>query len=233
MTTAATNITVETPERIACSYEEYRRRASETHIAEWVDGEMITYMPPLLKHQEISWFLFNLLSTFVTALKLGKAGAAPFEVKLWPDGPAREPDLFFVSNANLERLGEKRFDGAPDLVVEIVSAGSVREDKVRKFDEYEQAGVAEYWLIDPRPRQETAEFFQRSEDGIYHPADIGSDGVYQSRVLPHFWLNVDWLWQEPLPNHQLKMAEILKENTAVPAPLRRLYTEMYDYLSQS
>jgi Uma2 family endonuclease len=221
------------PERTRVTYDEYHHRAIETRITEWVDEEMITYMPPLLRHQEINGFLFNLLSAFVAALNLGKLISAPFEVKLWPDGPAREPDLLFVSNANLERLGAKRFDGAPDLVIEIISAGSVREDKVRKFEEYEQAGVAEYWIVDPRPRQETAEFFQLDESGIYQPVEVGEDGVYHSRTLPGFWLNVDWLWLEPLPNHQLKLAEIVKDNPAVPDQLRKLYAGLYDYLSQS
>jgi Uma2 family endonuclease len=233
MTTTAVKSITETSERTPSSYDEYRRQASETRITEWVDEEMITYMPPLLRHQELSGFLFNLLSTFVAALNLGKIISAPFEVKLWPDGPSREPDLLFVSNDNLERLGEKRFDGGPDLVVEIVSAGSVREDKVRKFDEYEQAGVSEYWIIDPRQRQETAEFFQRDESGIYQPIEVDEVGVYQSYTLPGFWLNVDWLWMDPLPNHQLKLAEIVKDNTAVPEQLRQLYAGLYDFLSQS
>jgi Uma2 family endonuclease len=222
----------EVPERRQSSYEEYCHRASETRITEWVDGEMVTYMPPFLRHQELSGFFFNLLSTFVTALQLGKIVSAPFEVKLWPDGPSREPDLLFVSNANLNQLGEKRFDGAPDLVIEIILASSVREDKVRKFDEYEQAGVTEYWIIDPRSRQETAEFFQRDQSGIYQSVEVGEDGVYHSRALPHFWFNVDWLWPDPLPNHQLKLAEIVKDNTAVPEQLRQLYAGLYDYLSQ-
>jgi Uma2 family endonuclease len=233
MTVASVKPTVEAPERIRLSYDEYRRRASETRTTEWVDEEMITYMPPFLRHQIISRFLFRLIDEYVHMNKLGAVLYAPFEVKLWPDGPSREPDLLFVSNDKLDLLVEKRFDGGPDLVIEIVSAGSVREDKVRKFDEYEQAGVAEYWIIDPRQRLETAEFFQLDESRIYQPVEVGEDGVYQSRTLPGFWLNVDWLWMEPLPNHQLKLAEIVKDNTAVPEQLRRLYAGLYDYLSQS
>lgn len=220
-------------ERTRASYVEYLRLASETRIMEWVDEEIITYMPPLLKHQEISGFLFNLFSAFVSALKLGKVVPAPFEVKLWPDGPSREPDLLFVRNNKLEQLGEKRFNGAPDFVVEIVSVSSVREDKVRKFEEYEQAGVAEYWIIDPRQRFETAEFFQLDESGIYQPVEVDEDGVYQSYTLPGFWLNVDWLWMDPLPNPQLKLAEIVKNNTAVTDELRHLYTGLYEYLSKT
>lgn len=232
MTIAPEKTILEGPERTQSSYDEYRRRASETRITEWVDGEMITYMPPFLRHQIISLFLLRLIDEYVKINQLGTVIYAPFEVKLWPDGPSREPDLLFVSNDNLRRLGEKRFDGGPDLVVEIVSVSSVREDKVRKFEEYEQGGVSEYWIIDPRMRFETAEFFQLDESGIYQPSEVDEDGVYHSYTLPGFWLNVDWLWMDPLPNHQLKLAEIVKDNSAVPEELRRIYTSLYDFLSQ-
>lgn len=82
MTITSVKSVIAAPERIPGSYEEYCRQTNETRISEWVDGEMITYMLPLLRYQELSGFLFNLLSTFITALKLGKVVPAPFEVKL-------------------------------------------------------------------------------------------------------------------------------------------------------
>jgi hypothetical protein len=44
---------------------------------------------------------------------------------------------------------------------------------------------------------------------VFHPASINEDGVYHSTVIPNFWLNLDWLWQENLPNPQLALAEIM------------------------
>jgi Uma2 family endonuclease len=214
------------PGRQPMSYEQYLAHADENRVMEWVNGEVITYMPPLLKHQIISRFLFRLLGDFVSVLQLGEVLYSPFEVKLWPDGPSREPDLFFVSQERIAQLQERRFNGAPDLVVEVVSPGSIREDKVRKFAEYEQAGVREYWLIDPRPRQETAEFFRRNEDGIYEAIEVGEDGLYQPEILPGFWFNVDWLWQEPLPNYQRLLAEILMEHDGLSPELRAVYRQM-------
>jgi Uma2 family endonuclease len=67
-----------------------------------------------------------------------------------------------------------------------------------KFYEYEQAGVREYWLIDPDRKQ--AEFYRRGEDGIFRLAFVGREGVFRSDVLKGFWLKVEWLWQEPLPS---------------------------------
>lgn len=69
---------------------------------------------------------------------------APLEFKLWPSGPSREPDLFFVSTNNLCNLTEKRYEGGPDLIIELLSTGSHKIDRVDKFSEYEKAGVLEY-----------------------------------------------------------------------------------------
>jgi len=198
--------------RRRASYQEYLDTADESRIVEWVDGEMIEYMPPSVHHQQITWFLFKLMSGFAEAFDLGMVGAAPMEVKLWRDGPSREPDVFYLSKARIPALEEQRFIGAPDLVVEVVSPGSVREDRVRKFTEYEQAGVGEYWLVDPRPNQRTIECYRRDEAGIFQPIEAGADGRLLSAVLAHrgagFWLHVGWLWQEPLPKVSAALKQI-------------------------
>jgi Uma2 family endonuclease len=66
-----------------------------------------------------------------------------------------------------------------------------------KFSDYEAAGIREYWLIDPR-RKDAA--FYQCDDGLYSRGSIDADGIYRSKVLPGFWLRVDWLWQQPLPS---------------------------------
>ena len=62
-------------------------------------------------------------------------------------------------------------------------------------EEYETAGVPEYWLVDPD--RQYAEFYQRDEAGLYRVAFGGSEGVYRSRVLEGFWLQAEWLWTRP------------------------------------
>jgi Uma2 family endonuclease len=189
-------------------------------------------MPPFLKHQIIVTFLATILGEFVSILHLGKIIVAPFEVKLWPGGPSREPDLLFVSEANVANLTEKRFAGAPNLVVEVVSADSVRRDRVDKFQEYEQAGVQEYWLIDPRPNRQQADFYERDETGLFVPSELDEDGVFRSAVLPDFWLDVNWFWEEPLPNPQLLLAQILMANEGVSAEIRSAYRILYEALDK-
>jgi Uma2 family endonuclease len=202
-----------TPTRRHATYEEYLATASETRVVEWVDGEIIEYVPPLVEHQDLTGFLYQLVSAFVTKFDMGKVGISPTEVKLWPGGPSREPDVFVVLQASLSGFDRWRYNGGPDLVVEVVSPGSVREDRVRKFTEYEQAGVREYWLVDPRPRQRTVECFRRDAAGVYQPVEVGEDGRLYSQVLhrdrSQFWLHVDWLWQDPLPKVQTCLQQIL------------------------
>jgi Uma2 family endonuclease len=180
---------------------------------------MIEYMPPLPRHQELTWFLFRLLSGFVEALDLGWVGAGPLEFKLWPGGPSREPDVFYVSQARRGLLGARRFEGGPDIAIEVISTSSVREDRVRKFTEYERAGVAEYWLIDPRPYQTTAEFYRRDETGLFQPVEPDAAGRYHAAALPNFWLDVGWLRQEPLPSYRLALLEIFRAGDAFPPDL--------------
>lgn len=217
--------------RPTVSYETYLKTSSETAITEWVAGEVITYMPPTNKHQRFIWLLNSVLSFFVNEQKLGELRTAPFEVKLWPDGPSREPDLIFVSQENLAKLDEKRFNGAPDLVVEIVSPSSVREDKIRKFQEYERAGVREYWLIDPRPHLQTVEIFGLNEVGEYEPLPVDEQGVVHTAVLPGFWLNVNWFTQTPLPNAQRIAYEIMLTLDGLPPAIRTAYQTLHDALA--
>jgi Uma2 family endonuclease len=187
-------------------------------------------MPPLDRHQDLSRFLTVLFDAFIEFFDLGILRYAPLEVKLWPDGPAREPDIFFASRENLSKLTAQKFEGGPDLIVEIISTSSVTEDRVHKFAEYERAGVGEYWLIDPRPYQQQADFYVLGEDKIYRPALVDGDGIYRSTVLPNFWLKLDWLWQKELPNPQLALVEIMLSIEELSAEAKEAYQAMYKVL---
>jgi Uma2 family endonuclease len=119
----------------------------------------------------------------VPQMKLGRSG--------------REPDVLFVSNENQARVEGMYLNGPADLAVEIVSPESRGRDRKEKLREYEQAGVREYWIVDAVNRQ--AEFYALNADGTYDSLPIVKD-VFQSRVIEGLWLDVKWLWQDPLPN---------------------------------
>lgn len=207
------------------SYEAYLALPDEG-IVEWVDGEVIRHMPATASHQDIVGLLFALIRDFVNVFGLGRVLLAPFEVKLWPSGPAREPDILFVGQDRLSSLYNQRFEGGPSLVVEVVSPGSVTIDRVDKFREYERAGVGEYWIIDPRHQKQQADFYVRDDQGHFTPVEIDDDGVYASALLPGFRLQIAWLWQPETVNIQRALAVMLADAPGLPEELRALYREM-------
>ncbi|MCI0660247.1 MAG: Uma2 family endonuclease [Acidobacteria bacterium] len=190
------SVIVESASQNKVSFEEFLSQTSDGTWAEWVNGDVI-YMTVSKKHVELVGFLVSILRAFIEAKQIGSVFMEPFLMKINPDSPGRAPDLFFVSKENLPRLQNTYFDGAADLVIEIISPESRSRDRGEKYYEYEQGGVKEYWLIDPLRKQ--AEFYQLGEDGIYRIENVDSKNQYHSRVLKGLWLKVDWLWQETPP----------------------------------
>lgn len=177
------------------TYQEFLDWADEDTLAEWVDGKVIMTSLASLRHQLLAKLLSGLLSAYVEVKNLGIVVDAPFQMKL--SRSSREPDVLFVATAHMDRLTETYLDGPADLAVEIVSPESKGRDRGDKFYEYESAGVAEYWLIDPESSR--AEFYHCDVEGKYQIVAVGKDNIYRSEALPGFWRDVTWLWQTPLP----------------------------------
>lgn len=188
------------------TYEEFLREYDGQH-AEYVDGDVIKDMSVTSKHDELTIFLKALLVFFVQAKKLGKIHGEPYQMKMafGDKVKGREPDIFFVKTENLDRISEQFCDGAADLVIEVISPESVTRDTVDKFDEYEAAGVKEYWIIDYRRR--TAIFYGYDENGKYKMLPISAAGVFESPIIEGLWIKTDWLWQDELPD----LIDVLKE----------------------
>jgi Uma2 family endonuclease len=181
------------------SVEQFLNWEQEDLHAELVGNQVRLKMPVSKQHQDCNSFLVKIVGLWIERNKPGGVVYhPPFAVRLTlPDGEqeVREPDLLVILPEHLDRLQRTYFDGAPDLIVEIVSRESRSIDRGEKFYAYEAAGVPEYWIIDPERKQ--AEFAQLSEEGTYQIAFTGSAGVYSSRVLDGFWLRVEWLWSLP------------------------------------
>lgn len=197
--------------RLAMSYEEFLAWADEDVHAEWANGEVVIFMPPGIKHQRISYFFGTLLGLFVRLLDRGEILTAPVEMRAVPDGPAREPDILFVAAEHRDRLTAQRLVGPADLVVEIVSTESVTRDRDEKFFEYQEAGIPEYLLLDPRPGRERVDFYRLAEDDTYLAVLPDEQGRYHSTVLPGFWFHPAWFWQEAAPDPLTLLAQIAPE----------------------
>jgi Uma2 family endonuclease len=123
-------------------------------LIELTDGCLEFLTMPSYFHQWVLQFLFKLLDAHVAAHALGTVFLAPFPVQLWT-GKIREPDIVYLRP---ERYRNRpRLPRGADLAMEIVSdsAEDRKRDLVTKREEYAQAGIAEYWIIDPRERRIT------------------------------------------------------------------------------
>lgn len=197
-------------DRLRMSYPAWLAWAGGGQQSEWVDGEVIVFMPPSVLHARVLGFLSGILGWYVEAFGLGEVLQAPVEMRLLPGRVSREPDLLFVAERHRDRIGARCVEGAADLVVEVVSEQSESRDRVDKLGEYQAAAIPESWLFDPRPGHRRSDVY-RLVDGVYRPVGLDADGRCHSAVVPGFWLRPEWLWREPLPTRRACLREIAPE----------------------
>ncbi len=128
--------------------------------AEVFDGQIYYMASPSQIHQSILLELITLLNSYVKSRKGDcKVFPAPFDVKL-SDHPLTivQPDIMIICDKN--KLDENRCNGAPDFIVEIVSPGNPSDDYIRKAYYYKNYGVREYWIVDPKRRMVTVNYFE-------------------------------------------------------------------------
>jgi Uma2 family endonuclease len=191
---------VTAPERRSrMTYEEYLTQVDEDAHAEWVDGEVVRFMPPTARHQDVVGVLLSLLSIYARLRGLGRVFVAPFEMHV-SDRSSREPDVLFVATEHADRLTPERLDGPADLVIEVISNDSVGRDRGDKFYEYQEARVPEYWLFDPRSGKERTDVYRLTAGGIYQAVLPDTEGRFHATVVPGFWIDPRWVQEDPLPD---------------------------------
>lgn len=191
------------PERM--TYEEFLAFPHENQHVEWVDGKVIP-MPAISDaHSDVTLFLGAILRIYCERKQLGVIRGDPFNMKSGPDLPGRQPDLLFLSQSNIARLRPTHLDGPADFVVEVLSRGTRRTDRVDKFQEYERGGVREYLLIDPERRIVE---LHRLTGGRYEEVMPDESSVLRSAVIDGFWLRVDWFTQQILPSLSSVLSEL-------------------------
>jgi len=117
------------------------------HLIEYSHGIVEVLPMPSDRHQTILAYLYTAFLAFASQIG-GKVLFSPLRLRLWP-GKIREPDLLFLVSASDPRRQNAFWTGA-DLVVEIVSPDDPDRDLTTKRREYAQAGIPEYWIVDPR-----------------------------------------------------------------------------------
>lgn len=148
-----------------------------------IDGELVMAPSPTRFHQIASGELEFLLRTHVKEHDLGDVYDAPFDVK-FSDTETYQPDIVFVSHARRAILTDAGVEGAPDLVMEVLSPSTGYYDLTHKKRVYAAADVREYWLVDPQERRIEV---HTNRDGTFAVADEAQDdGAVASSLLDGF-----------------------------------------------
>ena len=169
------------------TYEEFRQLPDDGKRYELVGGEVRLTPAPNTKHQFVVHNLDMAISPYVQKNKLGEVWEAPLDVRLTED-TALQPDLVFVASRRLEIVREEFIAGAPDLVVEVLSASTAVHDRATKLPIYAKAGVPEFWLIDSQAK--TVEVLKLQGKKYFVDAILAGDQVLTSDLFPG--------WQLPL-----------------------------------
>ncbi len=173
--------------------EEFLAWCDEDVRAEWVDGEVIIMAPANSDHIDLNDWLTSVMRSFVEHHDLGRIFSTELLVRFAKQRRRRMPDLLFVAKSRLEIIKTAHIEGAPDMIVEIVSPDSESRDWRIKYHEYERAGVREYWIIDPMSKG--IEAYALDEHNAYRRIETAGDAI-ASVVLPGFFIRPSWLWAE-------------------------------------
>ena len=179
------------------SVEEWAQSAPDNQICEYIDG--VVYMPsgPTEQHQDVVGFLSSLLTMLRSRLRVGPVRSGPGSLQL---GGERypQPDIFVVPPLGGE--------GGPPalLVVEILSPSTRRHDLVTKSSIFREALIPDLWFVDMDRRVLKSERFVHGRYEVLEQAD----GIVSPSSIPGFWLDVAWLWEQPLPDPRLILDRI-------------------------
>jgi Uma2 family endonuclease len=158
--------------------EQYLRLTDQTNrFIEFTEGSVEVLPMPTRKHQAISRFLFLAFLAFVQPIG-GTIFYAPLRVRIAP-GRFREPDLVLLLDVNDPRNQNAFWLGA-DIVVEIVSPDDVERDTVIKRADYAEAGIPEYWIVNPEEQTITV---LTLDGGVYMAHELFGRGETATCVL--------------------------------------------------
>jgi Uma2 family endonuclease len=161
------------------TYADFARFPADGFRHEIIEGEEFMTPAPNLDHQAVVGNVYRLIANHVISRKLGRVFVAPTDVIL-SQNDIVEPDVLYVSEKRASILTEKNVQGAPDLVIEVLSPSTAAEDRGPKLAAYERSGVGEYWLVDlPARTIEVREFTSPRRTRVYKEGQ-----AFESTLLP-------------------------------------------------
>ncbi|MBE3577674.1 MAG: Uma2 family endonuclease [Limnochordales bacterium] len=185
---------------IACSgekvytYEEYRQ-LPEGSPYQLIGGRLVMTPSPTPRHQFVSFELELQIATYIREKQMGVVAHAPLDV-YFEATEVFQPDIVFISRERLNIIGPDKINGAPDLIVEILSPATAYYDLKKKFRVYEKHGVREYWIVDPEDN--SIQIYVLRDGKLKLHQEASGEGQIQSKVLEGFSLDIKSIFDQPV-----------------------------------
>lgn len=145
-----------------------------------IGGKLIMTPAPVPNHQKISRNLEFIILTWLKQNDFGEVYDSPIDVEL-NETTIVQPDLLIIKKERLDIIKEKRIVGAPDVVIEILSFENAYYDLRKKFKIYENAGIPEYWIVDPEIK--SIEIYGNESRKYKKIKEVEKEGFIESEVL--------------------------------------------------
>ncbi|MDP9192068.1 MAG: Uma2 family endonuclease [Acidobacteriota bacterium] len=176
------------------TYEDYLELPDDGKQYELIEGELVLNPTPITRHQRIVFKIAMHLQLYFDQHGGGEAFIAPLDVVL-ADDVVLEPDVMVVLSERFSIIGEKNIQGAPNIVVEVLSESTRKWDETVKRKLYERFGVDEYWIVDPVI--DVVKIHRRSGVSFVRAAEISTEsgGEITSPLLPGFALDVNLVFE--------------------------------------
>ena len=178
---------VATGAKIKFTYEDYCN-APEDKRYELHDGDLVVVPSPKEQHQDSVGSLYYFLRAFVQRGELGRVYIAPFDI-VFSNHDVVQPDVIFVSNEKRDIITPDNIQGAPDLVIEVLSPSTAHRDRTFKRALYARHGIREFWLVDTDAH--TIEVLRLEEEGYHTVGTYNAGQTLTSPTLTGFTLNID------------------------------------------
>lgn len=162
-----------------------------TEPIELIHGEVLVSPTPTPQHQTIVTNLIVLLKPLARLIG-GKVFSAPLDVYL-DNQHVVQPDVMWIAPESRCSVGEKRLQGAPDLVVEVLSPATARHDRTSKFHLYQDYQSEEYWIVDPVHK--LVEVWQLQEKTFVQQGIFGPSQTFDSPVLGGHTIDVTAIFE--------------------------------------
>ena len=170
------------------TFADYARLPDNGVRYEVIKGDLYMNPAPRPRHQKVVLNLSVALHQFAGSRDLGEAYIAPIDVILPGLASPVQPDVLFIAGDRLDIVKQEFIEGAPDLIIEVLSPSNPLHDRRTKFQLYAQASVREYWFVDPEAS--TIDIYVLRGQAFAPLGSFGPGEQTRSEVLADFSVHV-------------------------------------------